>query len=134
MWRLHKIFSQSRSTLALKTRGIWMWKMCIITLIKIDIVFVKNYAQNVLNLYILHQFENMFFPWKMNAIFAFQPFGKKQILWIFDVIFQKFEISLWSNFHKCNCFLPKGMTIKANIGFILHGNLRIFINGRFFEG
>jgi len=127
MWRLHKIFSQSRSTLALKTRGIWMWKMCIITLIKIDIVFVKNYAQNVLNLYILHQFENMFFPWKMNAIFAFQPFGKKQILW-------KFEISLWSNFHKCNCFLPKGMTIKANIGFILHGNLRIFINGRFFEG
>ena len=54
----------------------------------------KNYAQNVLNLYILHQFENMFFPWKMNAIFAFQPFGKKQILWIFDVIFQKFEIPL----------------------------------------
>ena len=64
--------------------------------------------------------------WKY-AIFAFQPFGKTQILW-------KFEISLWSNFQKCNCFLPKGMTIKANIGFILHGNLRIFINGRFFEG
>jgi len=134
MWRLHKIFSQSRSTLALKTRGIWMWKMCIITLIKIDIVFVKNYAQNVLNLYILHQFENMFFPWKMNAIFAFQPFGKKQILWNFDVIFQKLEISLCSNFHKCNCFIPKGMIIKANIGFILHGNLQILINGRFFEG